>query len=249
MSIPLRSTDTAVAARRIHHVMPGRPRPTMPIPDEPDVLSWLLAATNAAEQERAWERFLEVYSGLILRSACGSGRSYDGVMDRYAFVLDQLRMSNFRRLRQFQPRGSARFTTWLVVVARRLCLDHARRLYGRRVRPESQPALHAQAMRRRLVDLVAERVEVTEIAEELPSDPDALLASFERRRQLESVLTGLDSRSVLLLKLRFGKGMTAREIGELMGYPTQFHVFRQLNRLLGRIRRALLEAGVDGSGV
>jgi len=69
-------------------------------------------------------------------------------MDRYAFVLDRLRARNFRRLRRFQPRGSARFTTWLVLVSRRLCLDH-----------------------RRLADLMGERGDVAELTDDAVSGP------------------------------------------------------------------------------
>jgi len=46
--------------------------------------------------------------------------SKDGAMDAYAYVLERLRERDCARLRTYADGGPARFTTWLVVVARRL---------------------------------------------------------------------------------------------------------------------------------
>jgi RNA polymerase sigma factor (sigma-70 family) len=245
MSIPLRIPSPSVPGHSpddVQHL-----RPVADSPADPAILSALLTASTGAGQERAWERFLQVYSELLLRSARAAGAGYDGAMDRYAYVLDQLRADDFRRLRQFRETASARFTTWLVVVARRLCLDHIRRRYGRRGGREGAVTWQSRIVRRRLADLVAEGVEVTDLVDSLVPDPAALLAQDERRRLLASALSGIDPRSLLLLRLRFVQGLTAREIAQLMGYPSPFHVFRSLNAVLARMRRKLLEAGIDGS--
>ncbi|HEX2220593.1 MAG TPA: sigma-70 family RNA polymerase sigma factor [Gemmatimonadales bacterium] len=212
------------------------------------MLDALLAASDPEAQRVAWEQFLETYSGLLLRSAFHLGRSYDGGMDRYLFVLDQLRSGNFRRLRQFRATGTARFSTWLVVVARRLCLDHGRRHYGRSRGIPNAANECARALRRRLVDMATEQVEVTDLEDDSGPSPETALETGERVRALDAVLEHLDARSLLLLKLRFGNGLTAREISELLGYPSQFHVYRELRALLDQVRSALLEAGFDGSG-
>jgi RNA polymerase sigma factor (sigma-70 family) len=225
----------------------GKAQPS-PTEDAPWVLSTLLAASEEGDREWAWARFLESYSGLLLRAACMNGTGYDDAMDGYAFVLDQLRASDFRRLRRFQAIGSARFTNWLVLVARRLCLDQRRHRYGRR-RKTQGAATDARAMRRRLADLVGEQVDVAELRDNVSPVPDAVLAARERRRTIDSVLARLDSRALLLLRLRFGKGLTAREIADLMGYPSQFHVFRHLKAVLAEVRQTLVEAGVDGPGL
>ena len=44
-------------------------------------------------------------------------------MDHYAFMLDRLQEDGFHRLRAFAGDGRGQFTTWLVVVARRLCVE------------------------------------------------------------------------------------------------------------------------------
>ena len=75
-------------------------------------------------------------------------------MDGYAHVLERLREHDCRRLRGYAPDGRTKFTTWLVVVARRLCLDFHRHRYGRSDDPAPDAAV-ARAARRRLVNLVA----------------------------------------------------------------------------------------------
>lgn len=249
MAIPLQSPYPGAPPRLAPVHLLETPDRAPGTEDRPEALSALLAASDDADREQAWARFLEAYSEVLLRSACGSRLGYDDAMDRYAFVLDQLRAGNFRRLRRFQPRGSARFTTWLILVARRLCLDHRRRRYGRRL-PSSGPAkTDSRALRRRLADLVGEYVDVASLTDDALDGPEARLAADERRRAIERVLAGLDPRARLLLLLRFKRGLTAREIGDLMGYPSQFHVFRHLKTVLATVREALVLAGVDGPGM
>lgn len=64
-------------------------------------------------------------------------------MDRYAHVLDKLQVDDFRRLRTFVADGRGKFTTWLTVVVRRICLDHHRQRYGR-VRERGRPEWHLE---------------------------------------------------------------------------------------------------------
>ena len=249
MAIPLRSPAPGAPSRRAPLNVPEIPDRVAGTEDRPEALAALLAAADEGEREQAWGRFLEDYSDVRLRSACGSRLGYDDAMDRYAFVLDQLRASNFRRLRRFQPRGSARFTTWLVLVARRLCLDHRRHRYGRRPVSDGSAKAEARAVRRRLADLVGEHVDVADLTDDASAGPEATLAADERRRVVELALTGLEPRVRLLLVLRFGRGLTAREIGDLMGYPSQFHVFRHLRTVLATVRQSMIQAGVEGPGI
>ena len=110
----------------------GRPaRALEPIGVLPPVLAELLAAVEREAKETAWAAFLEVYTPLLLRTAYRFGHTYDGAMDRYTYLLDHLYRNDFRRLRAFAAIGPGRFTTWLVVVARRLFLDYHRERYGR----------------------------------------------------------------------------------------------------------------------
>ena len=97
----------------------------------PSELRQLLNAPDDAERDNAWSRFLESYSPLLLHLARSLGGDYDAAMDRYTFMLARLRRDDFRKLRGYSADGRAKFSTWLTVVARRLCLDHYRERCGR----------------------------------------------------------------------------------------------------------------------
>ena len=114
----------------------------------PSELDGLLSATTDAGRSRAWERFIGRHSRLLLKVAHETSRQYDGAMDHYAFVLERLRADDFHRLRHYEPDGRTKFTTWLVVVARRLCLDHHRAIYGR-PRSSDGDAIEEHDVRRR----------------------------------------------------------------------------------------------------
>jgi len=94
-------------------------------------LSTLLDAANPAAREAAWTRFVETHNRLLLHVARSVDRDHDAAMDAYAHVLEQFRGDDFRRLRAYASDGRSKFTTWLVVVTRRVCLDHVRQRYGR----------------------------------------------------------------------------------------------------------------------
>src|SRR4051794_31379617 len=89
----------------------------------PVPLSSLLSACDPASRGEAWALFLSSYSALIMRVARLLGGDDDAVMDRYTFVLDHLRRDDCHRLRAYAADGRGEFTTWLVLVVRRLCLD------------------------------------------------------------------------------------------------------------------------------
>ena len=168
-------------------------------------------------------------------------------MDCYAYVLEQLRKDDHRRLRAFAAQGRAKFTTWLVVVTQRLVLDHRRSRYGRE-RPVANPRVtNAFEARRRLADLVAGEVDITQLEDSGAANPDRSLSVHERRSALQSALAGLAERDQLLLGLRFQDERSAREIAQIMDYPSPFHVYRRLKAVLGRLRIALESRGVDGA--
>jgi hypothetical protein len=122
----------------------------------PAPLSSLLASRDPRSREEAWAAFLSTYSTLIMRVARLLGGDEDAVMDRYAFALDQLCRDDCKRLRQYTADGRGEFTTWLVLVVRRLCLDEHRRRYGRR-QSDDGDAAERHAARRRLADLFGSR--------------------------------------------------------------------------------------------
>ena len=59
-------------------------------------------------------------------------------------------------------------------------------------------------------------------------------------------MAGLVSRDRLLLSLRFDDGCSAREIGTIMRFPTQFHVYRRLTAVLEMLKASLRRRGIEG---
>jgi RNA polymerase sigma factor (sigma-70 family) len=208
----------------------------------PPELQDLLHASGAAAENEAWSRFVARFSPLLLHTARTVAREHDRTMDAYAHVLEQLRHDGGRRLRQYLDDAGAQFTTWLVIVARRLCIDFLRQRYGRTPTAPSRSADHAT--RRRLENLVA--VEIGEMAT-LP-EPSAGPDEDMRRRDLElavrTSLAELAPAHRLLLTLRFEDDVPVREISKLLRYPTPFHVYRTLNTVLAQLRRSLAARGV-----
>ena len=211
------------------------------IPPAPEELHELLAARDADARERAWGRFVGRFSPLILHTARSVIRERDGAMDAYAVALEQLRADDCRRLRRYSEEPGAKFSTWLVVVVRRICLDHLRHRYGR---TRSGESTDERAPRRRLVDLVAAPLdEGNDAADPAESGADRL----EREQvagALQVALARLEPRQRLLLVMRFEDERTAREIASLLGYPTPFHVYRAVNTALTDLRKSLAEQGI-----
>jgi RNA polymerase sigma factor (sigma-70 family) len=210
----------------------------------PPELSQLLGASDRTAQEAAWKVFLETHSRQLLLTARVVYREYDGAMDGYAYLLDELRCDDFRRLRAYVPKPGSKFTTWLVVVARRLCVDHLRQRYGRpTIGCESQ-----HRIRRQLVDLVTDDLDASDVSSEATHDnPEVRLATREQRSALQAAFAELEPRDRLLLMLRLEEELPAREIGQIMGFATPFHVYRRLNYLMNVLRKALRRRGIDGS--
>jgi RNA polymerase sigma factor (sigma-70 family) len=205
----------------------------------PAVVERLLARGREASRESDWSAFLEEYSRLLLHVARSLGGSYDAAMDRYAYVLDQLRQDDFRRLRGYAADGRGKFTTWLVVVARRLCYDQGRLRYGR---PRGgDPEVYRQ--RRELAELVGAEVELDGIAS-AEAGPEQELRALELYDELNRVLALLDPSDRLLLRLRLQDEVAVAEIARLLAFPSVFHVYRRLNRVLAQLRSSLVELGV-----
>src|SRR6266850_3361808 len=112
----------------------------------------LLTAPDPPTRDAAWDAFVATHSRLLIHTARSLNRDHDAAMDGYAYVLEALREGDYRRLRAYTADGRSKFSTWLVVVARRLCLDFHRQRYGR-ARDTGTEAKEARAARRRLVDL------------------------------------------------------------------------------------------------
>jgi RNA polymerase sigma factor (sigma-70 family) len=236
----LRAVDPLVAAG------PARPTPMPPTRGLPATLLTLLAAEEESQREAAWAEFADQYQRLLIRIARDASSDYDGTMERYAYILEGLRKDDFRRLRQYASDNRGKFTTWMVVVARRLCADYRRAIYGRARRSLTGDArvVDRQEARRRLTELVVAELNPQIMADTAQHDAEAVLRRRELSSALSMALSELNTTEQLLLKLRFEDGLPAREIASILGMPTAFHVYRQVTQCLKRLRFALESLGV-----
>jgi RNA polymerase sigma factor (sigma-70 family) len=206
-----------------------------------------LRAQDDASRDRAWERFLDKYSRLLLHTVRSRSGSYDEAMERYVFVLERLRVEEFERLRRYTPEVAARFTTWLVVVTGRLCIDHFRKRYGCSSQAsvaEDEALRHRLEARRRLADLVSEKLDVSSLGDPAQDGPEIELRQVQLEEALVAAIESLEPQDRLLVKLRFYKGLTAKEVAASMGLPSQFHVYRRLKRVTRELRERLSERGI-----
>lgn len=202
-------------------------------------LDALLAAETSFSSQVAWEKFLEQYSPLILHAIRRTTREHDLVMDRYAFVLEALSRDEYRRLRAFRLHGRGSFTTWLVAVVRRLCVDEYRARYGR---PQSDTA-DWQSERRNLTDLVGDELALHGVASDGDDPVDALITS-EQRGILDASLARLSAADRLLLRLRFEDDVSVPEIARLIHEPSPFRLYRRIDKLLHALRSELRARGI-----
>lgn len=213
----------------------------------PELLALTTSAEDPAGRETAWRAFLDTHSPLLIRAVQSQNRDHDRTMDRYTFVIERLRADDFRRLREYRTDGSTKFTTWLVVVAKRLAIDYTRRLYGR---PQSDAPDHRReeqrVVRRRLTDSLETDLDLGALYDDR-ADPEQMTLERERRDVLDAIVAELDSDDRLLLTLRFVDVSTARDIADVMGFPSQFHVYRELRRVSRLLRRALRDRGITAA--
>jgi RNA polymerase sigma factor (sigma-70 family) len=209
-------------------------------------LSQLLHAPDAERREAAWEELVARHSRLLLHVARSFGGGHDEAMERYTYILDKLYEGDYHRLRAFQADGRARFSTWLTVAARRLCLDHHRSRYGRDRSAQGSGASTLRSLRRNLIDSLDLGIDTDQMSDAGGPSAESSSISEERDSTLKAELDALPPRDRLLLALRFEDDLSAARIADIAGYPTAFHVYRRLNAVLGRLRAALRSHGIDG---
>jgi RNA polymerase sigma factor (sigma-70 family) len=210
----------------------------------PDAIRLFLNAESAAVREESWSRFLGDHSRLLLRVARTVAPNAEDAMDAYAAILEDLRADDARRLRAYTPDGRSKFTTWLLVVARRICVDFIRRRYGRYGAEQDERDAVARRSRRALAALLSGTTDLATIPDERVGEPDEHLRTRELLEKLNHALQEISPDDRLLLKLRFDDELPAREIARLLALPTPFHVYRRLNAVLARLRDRLAERGV-----
>ena len=211
-------------------------------------LHLLLGAPEETVREAAWEKLMAAHTRLILAAARSFGGGHDEALNRYAYILEKCRESDFRRLRTFEGSGGASFSTWLTVIARRLCLDYERARYGRYPTVAKSGDNSNRAVRRSLVDSIAVDLDIDRIESPEADSQETAMVRAECTRTLRALWSGLTPREQLLLALRFEDDLPAARIASMLGLPTPFHVYRQLNGVLAKLRAALVSRGIDGPG-
>lgn len=211
-------------------------------------LSRLLRAPDVANREAAWDELIGRNTRLLMAVARSFGGDHDDAMERYSYILEKLRESEFRRLRAYDSAAGATFSTWLTVTARHLCLDRHRSQFGRS-RPEhkSDGSTSLRAVRRALSDLTEGDIPPESIPDAASQPADAIAMRGELDTCLREALSRLTPRERLLITLRFEDDMPASRIAAIVGMPTPFHVYRRLNAILGHLRAVLESRGIDGS--
>jgi len=148
-----------------------------------------LFSTAGGNADDAWAEFAREYSALLLHVARSTSRDRDEAMDAYAFLLEQLSEKSYRRLRNYAEDPNSKFTTWLVVVARRLCVDHSRIKYGRVRHSDSSRERERMIRRRRLEELSGIVEDVDEVADENGTQPDREVEASELSAELSTAVS------------------------------------------------------------
>lgn len=95
------------------------------------------------------------------------------------------------------------------------------------------------------MDLVAAKLDVARLAARETSDPEVELRARELTAAVEAAVGTLSADDQLLLVLRFEDDLPAREIADMTGLLSPFHVYRRLNRVLARLRQMLEARGIN----
>jgi RNA polymerase sigma factor (sigma-70 family) len=209
----------------------------------PVTLSRLQLARDGAERDMAWTEFVATHSSVVLHTCRALTREHDATMDAYTFVLEALREHDHRRLRAYVPDGKTPFTTWLIVVTRRLVLDHVRARYGR-LQSADPASREDYATRRRLEDLLATEIEPDQL-EGGYTATDAAIRHEQLTQALQCALARLEPEERLLITLRFLDGRPVRDIARALKLSSVFHVYRRLDAVLQRLRESLVRIGVE----
>jgi RNA polymerase sigma factor (sigma-70 family) len=203
-------------------------------------------SSDSAVREAGWEAFVSAHTKLLLHVARSFGGGHDDAMDRFTYLLEQLRRDEFRRLRAYTATDRSEFSTWLVVVAQRVYLDHERTRYGR-FRSGSRESTGNEedyAARRRLVGLISAEVDLETVSDPGVQTAEDALRVEESHRALATALAELSPTDRLLIKLRFEDGLGMPEIARTLRFPTRFHAYRRLTQALADLRKALERVGI-----
>ena len=172
----------------------------------------LLRQLSSGDPGEAWTGFLERYSSLLISVIRKFERAEDAIQDCYLFVCEQLSRDGFHRLLRYRADGRARFSTWLCVVARNLCLDWHRHEFGRQRVFESVaglPLLEQEVFHALFVDLLPADEAFLKLAPRLPG-----LTIGRLHEAAQRVVQALNPRQRWLLNARRMRGLATAEEGD-----------------------------------
>lgn len=178
----------------------------------------LLARCIARDQD-AWREFIARYRAVmyssILKVLDARHQSAERAEDIFQDILLKLLTDDCRALRRFE--GRSRTSTWLARIAINAAIDAVRRQKAQREMPD------------RTLDDEGES-SAEEVLKRIPVDA-RIPEGVESRELALRLLSHLEERDSLILKMYFYGGLKEREIAELLGMP--------LNSLSSRKARAL----------
>ena len=217
-------------------------------PITPPELRPILEPGDHAAREAAWDEFVARYSRLLLHMARNVMPDRDGVMDAYAYLLEQLRRDEFKALRAYATDPRSRFSTCLAVVARRTCVDFYRQRHGRpRGEGKARHIQSARTARNNLLRLSGLPAELGLIVDPASESPDRRLRSAELFSALDAARAALSVEDRLLLRLRFDEDLSASAIASILGMPSPFHVYRRIKLICNELRNRLTARGIEES--
>ncbi len=123
----------------------------------------------------------------------------------------------WRHRRRFRPdRGTP--AMWLLGIARNVWREHQRHNHRKPMTLPMESALEAPAT----------------------TDPEAVVVETQERERLRRLIAQLPERERELVALKYGAGLTNRQIATLVGL-TESHVGTLLHRTVERLRRSFME--------
>jgi RNA polymerase sigma-70 factor (ECF subfamily) len=160
----------------------------------------ILAAAQAGDP-KALDELIERHQGRVYRFGLKMCRDPEDAKD----VLQDTLIAAARSIRDF--RGASSFSTWLYTIARSYCIKRRRRSRFAPAREESLEAREPGLEARQVMD--SSRA------------PDEELAGRQVEGALERAIAALDPKYREVLILRDMEGLSAPEVGEIMGLTVE----------------------------
>lgn len=101
-----------------------------------DSVTVMLAGLASTHPDTAWREFLHCYSANIRQLVRRYEHDPQRADECFDHVCQAFSDDRFRRLLSFQPKGPAKFRTWLMAVTANLCIDWRRKTRGRLRAPQ-----------------------------------------------------------------------------------------------------------------